>query len=597
MRLSIITVNLNNLSGLRRTVRSVLSQSWRDFEFLVVDGGSTDGSAAYLDKISGDLTWWISEKDAGVYQAMNKAIDKASGEYLLFLNSGDILSEPGLLDQIVPELGETDLLYGNLEVQGKQETLIYPEQLDVNFVWNHSLPHPATFIRKYLFNRVGKYNETDRITSDWQFFMLALFQHQASYRHINSFIASIEDGGLSRSKGSREKIRLEKQSFARVYPDLNGYRPSVLILADFTENGGSKTYFFRIVNYLLQKKATLRVILAGEQTLSEEEKKWFQSREIGVSFLPARLTSGSRWIRKLRLHVFLELAYLRRHRGSYDKVIVSTNKPYAWLTGAWVWGRRFFYLIHSYPQGKPSWRTRLAAPFRRQYFRSLASRGYAFITVSHAAKRLLRDQYYLRERDLPVSVIPGPGKFGEVAPARSDCKRVLTLGHLEKWKNPEFWVQVAVEVLSAVPDASFVWAGTGSLEPVIRAQIPSTYQDRILLPGFIENVEEWYRQTAVYFQPSLSESQGFGVIDAMAFALPCVVSNRGGLSESVEEGISGYVVDFDVNLAASRIIQLLNDKALRERMGPAGRNRFNQLFTSVIWEKNMDKVLYKESST
>jgi len=573
-------------------VCSVLSQSWRDFEFVVVDGGSTDGSAAYLEKISGELAWWISEKDSGVYEAMNKAIDKASGDYFLFLNSGDRLTSPTILEQVVPELGETDLVYGNLQVQGKKETLVYSDQLDMGTVWNHSLPHPATFIRKNLFDQVGKYNETDRITSDWQFFMSALFQHQATYRHINRFIASIEEGGLSRSKGSMEKIRLEKEAFARKYPDLNGYRPCFLILADFPPNGGSKAYFFSIVHYLLQKKATLRVILAGEQTLSGEERDWFKSQGIGVSFIPVRFTSGSHWIRKLRLDAFFEFRYLRHNRGRYDKVIVSTNKPYVWLTGAWVWGSKFYYLIHSYPQGKPSWKTRLVAPLRRVWFRSMASRGYTFITVSNAAKRRLRNQYYLREQDLPVTVIPGPGKFFDVVPAQRDHKSVLTLGHLEKWKNPGFWIQVAVEVLKEVPDASFVWAGTGSLEPAVRQKIPDEYRDRILLPGFIENVEELYQQTAVYFQPSLAESQGFGVIDAMAFSLPSVVSDRGGLPESVEEGINGFVVEFNVNRAASRIIQLLNDHDLRNRMGEAGRKRFNRLFTLAVWEQRMDATLF-----
>src|SRR5688572_27521016 len=88
-KISIITINYNNLDGLKRTVDSVVNQTWQEFEYIVIDGGSTDGSGAYIESKSKHFHYWVSEPDKGIYNAMNKGIVKATGEYLLFLNSGD----------------------------------------------------------------------------------------------------------------------------------------------------------------------------------------------------------------------------------------------------------------------------------------------------------------------------------------------------------------------------------------------------------------------------------------------------------------------------------------------------------------------------
>ncbi len=90
MKLSIITVNLNNKDGLQKTIDSVISQTFKDFEWIVIDGGSTDGSKELIEKYSDYISYWVSEPDKGIYNAMNKGIKVAKGDYLEFLNSGDI---------------------------------------------------------------------------------------------------------------------------------------------------------------------------------------------------------------------------------------------------------------------------------------------------------------------------------------------------------------------------------------------------------------------------------------------------------------------------------------------------------------------------
>ncbi|WP_083993885.1 glycosyltransferase [Gelidibacter algens] len=114
MKISIITINYNNLDGLKKTMTSVLEQTYANVEYIIIDGGSTDGSKRYIESCQQDLAYWVSESDRGIYNAMNKGIAQATGEYLLFLNSGDWLAGVKVLDLISKNLGNCGILYGNL---------------------------------------------------------------------------------------------------------------------------------------------------------------------------------------------------------------------------------------------------------------------------------------------------------------------------------------------------------------------------------------------------------------------------------------------------------------------------------------------------
>ncbi|MBT8324244.1 MAG: glycosyltransferase, partial [Winogradskyella sp.] len=131
LKLSIITVNFNNAEGLKKTVDSVTAQTWKDFEYIIIDGSSTDGSTEVIKANKNIIDRWVSEPDEGVYQAMNKGISMANGEYLLFLNSGDHFYKDDVLEKFHKELKEQDLIYFNLNVvEGKKDFIKeYPEKL------------------------------------------------------------------------------------------------------------------------------------------------------------------------------------------------------------------------------------------------------------------------------------------------------------------------------------------------------------------------------------------------------------------------------------------------------------------------------------
>lgn len=202
-KLSIITINYNDLGGLQRTVESVVNQTWQEFEYLVIDGGSTDGSADFLESQSETIDYWVSEPDQGVYYAMNKGIEVAKGEYVLFLNSGDILyNDNVLLETKKSLLSDMDIVFGDLWIvgnQGKEFRNRYPDVIDFPFLKQTSLGHPSTFMKKELFYTYGLYRTDLKIVSDWAFFVNVFCMHKVSHCKIDHIIATFYEGGLSTS--------------------------------------------------------------------------------------------------------------------------------------------------------------------------------------------------------------------------------------------------------------------------------------------------------------------------------------------------------------------------------------------------------------
>lgn len=211
-KLTIITINYNNLEGLKRTMESVVNQTWKEFEYIVIDGGSTDGSNAYLASQSNKMDYWVSEPDKGIYHAMNKGIAKATGEYLLFLNSGDHLYTTAVLEQNQETLNFYDIIYFNLQVVvGKTDFIkIYPNTLSFSYFVRDTLPHQATFIRASLFEKIGLYDERLILLADWKFFMECICKFNSSYLRIDSILSTFYFDGIS-SDSANEKLSQEER--------------------------------------------------------------------------------------------------------------------------------------------------------------------------------------------------------------------------------------------------------------------------------------------------------------------------------------------------------------------------------------------------
>jgi glycosyltransferase involved in cell wall biosynthesis len=214
-KLSVITINYNNAAGLERTIESVLCQSYRSIEYIIIDGGSKDGSVDIIQKNKNKICKWVSEADAGIYNAMNKGIRMASGEYLIFLNSGDLFRDRDTLENFFQDYSNEDILYGDviLKSETREWVKTHPATLSFEFFLYDNLNHQSTLIRRTLFETVGLYNEKIKIVSDWAFFVDAICRFNASYKHVPVPISFFYQGGLSSNPENDELIHKEKETF------------------------------------------------------------------------------------------------------------------------------------------------------------------------------------------------------------------------------------------------------------------------------------------------------------------------------------------------------------------------------------------------
>jgi glycosyltransferase involved in cell wall biosynthesis len=218
-KFSIITVCKNAEQNIERTIRSVIEQNFRDYEYIVIDGKSTDRTMEIINAYRQNIAKFISELDIGIYDAMNKGIGLASGEYLLFLNAGDIFLHKNVLSIVAVQLAQSsvDIFYGHIlkldTSTGRCELSLQYPVVDSAFLFNYTIAHQAAFIHKEAFHKVGLYDATLRIVGDWEWFLRAFLRFHCSYRYYNFVCVIYRLDGLSES----DKPQIQNLHYAERY--------------------------------------------------------------------------------------------------------------------------------------------------------------------------------------------------------------------------------------------------------------------------------------------------------------------------------------------------------------------------------------------
>ena len=218
MKLSIITVNLNNRSGLQRTAKSVVEQTFDDFEWIVLDGGSTDGSQEVIAEYSHWIAWSVSEPDGGIYEAMNKGLAIAAGEYVQFLNSGDSFIDGNVLEKVFTSKQLSDVNYGDqwcvrngLVVEKRR----YSDTIDLGYLFRNPLGHQATFIKTSV-AKAHPYRVKYTISADRAFF-LELYLSGADFLHLNIPIVYFDTYGIGSNASTIEQRRTQLRQIKKEF--------------------------------------------------------------------------------------------------------------------------------------------------------------------------------------------------------------------------------------------------------------------------------------------------------------------------------------------------------------------------------------------
>jgi len=282
MKLTIITINYNNASGLRKTMESVFVQTSQDFEYIIIDGGSTDISSQVINQmclmksdaslkgeviVNGIQVRWISEKDNGIYHAMNKGIQLAQGDYVQFLNSGDILASSNVIGTMIATLPNCSIYYGNMLKYMPNGKLFRDTSgqgsITMFTFYKGAMNHSPAFIKRSLFEKYGLYDENLKIVSDWKWYLNVVGLQNESVKYTNLDVTCFDMTGISNTNSI-----LEKQERRMVLEELIPKS----VLADYDKHYLDIERIIRINKYKIPKLFFLlfeRVIFKFEKSFKK----------------------------------------------------------------------------------------------------------------------------------------------------------------------------------------------------------------------------------------------------------------------------------------------------------------------------------------
>jgi inositol phosphorylceramide mannosyltransferase catalytic subunit len=390
-----------------------------------------------------------------------------------------------------------------------------------------------------------------------------------------------------------------------------------LVFADFDRMGGTRTYLKRLVEYLTARSSV--VVVARRRMFDAEIVRFLRERCIRIVRLgePEKVTQVLR--RLLTERVYDGLA--RRMGKTFSRTglpsLLSMVREYSLMKRlveqiepdlvfvSQGGGPRYFaalgldapmvFTTHSLMPTSPIDRSCMKFLLSKVTTRNLLRK--RIVCDSESARRnLVRHLRPLRAGGICRHLHNHGGSLSET-PRRREGRivSVLTLGHVTGYKNPELWIRIAKEVTRRSKVAiQFSWTGDGNLLKKCREATKNEKNIRFL--GFVEDVEVYYEQADIYFQPSELENHPISVVEAMKWSIPCVVSSVGGLPECVEDQGSGFVVDTsDFEMTVQRIQSLAEDAQLRRKFGSEGRRRFETMFSSETWTASMDGLISEVS--
>ena len=205
MKISIITVTKNDRDNIENCIESVLSQGYKNLEYILIDGASTDGTVNIIKQYNGRISKWISEKDNGIYDAMNKGINMATGDVIGFLNSDDLYAGPNILEFVAEEFQNNDIdsCYGDLVYVAKDDTnQVIRNWKSCEFsyeLFNNGWhpPHPTFFVKKNIYEKCGTFDTKYKIGADYALMLKFLVKHKIRVKYIPEVLVKMRVGGSS----------------------------------------------------------------------------------------------------------------------------------------------------------------------------------------------------------------------------------------------------------------------------------------------------------------------------------------------------------------------------------------------------------------
>lgn len=356
----------------------------------------------------------------------------------------------------------------------------------------------------------------------------------------------------------------------------------ILLAPEYSESpsGGARHFFYRLLSIHYRNQIDTAVLIEKFQA---DETTIRKCHDAGVPLytIPNRKNQHNSSLLSLLKEITYFYKALRKYRPNL--VCISNKNPGINLS-IFFFPVRIIFFMHTYPFFEMPLIQKLIIWFIAKY---LINDRKKIVTVSqYSAMKISRMMGVSTEF---IEVIYN--QWNEIVEQQSLNSQpvVLTVGHVVEYKNPHLWLRVAQKVIEQNGSARFIWVGDGAMLTLMRDQvIQLNLNNNISFPGFSDQVGNFYSQSCIYFQPSIIESHGKCVVEAMGYGLPCIVSNVGGMPESVINGETGFICEpNDVEGFSQKILLCLENKEMAENLGSNGMARAKKMFSPELQEKKI----------
>jgi glycosyltransferase involved in cell wall biosynthesis len=359
----------------------------------------------------------------------------------------------------------------------------------------------------------------------------------------------------------------------------------VLILAEFSEKGGTKTFLEKLIKYNHELSCVTKILIENYHEISSIKNtcKKFNAK---YCYIPTRTKIFYNPYFAIVYDLYVYLYYIKKE--NYNLLFISNSSPWMFLILNII-EKNTIYFAHSYPNQYLS-----SFYFLIKLIPKFFSQSSNIVTVSRFSKRQFIK--YLGVKPSIISVIHNSSIQPSIKKLNYNStidKVVLTVGRLSNEKNPLIWLDVAESLSKIEPNVQFIWVGADSYEKesIMKIIDKKELGQKVKIIEYVDDPSFYYRLASVYFQPSLMESHGIAVIDAMSYGIPCVVSKIGGLTESVTNEETGFLLEpDDVNGFVKKLQTILSDSILYHYLGKNGKTAVAKLFSENIQKQKIFNI-------
>jgi glycosyltransferase involved in cell wall biosynthesis len=572
-RISIITINLNE-PLLERTCQSVINQTFTDYEWIVIDGGSTNPKTlATLKKYKDHAAYFVSEPDGGLYDAMNKGIAQAHGEWLVFMNAGDCFYENSSLEKICPHIEKNKdcaVVYGGVLVEHKKKPKLHfikQYMLGDLFFMHATIPHPSSFIRRDMFAKYGNYRDEFRVVSDWAKFA-QMYWAGEKFKSVNKIVAKYNLDGIS-STLNEDDIYME---YAKIW---NEYQPWVF---------NSKSLKLRKHFYAVLRS----IIFIGKL------HQFFRSkRNLYKCLLKYTKMYQERFVKDKIL--FIDHSYHKKTHST--DFLVDLMKAHfncdVMYDDSWESGKKFDAGKYDFAKYKHVIFFQLLPPWKD--LRKIRHKSMFWFPMEEI---MAMKQNSLRRRCKKLKII----NFTKIG-----HKRVSELGG--ESLPVRFFIKPA-EFAPGDPSKIFFWQRITDINIRNVANVlPDDRDFSLHLHMAIDphhyfvqprareekkyhiTYSEWFpnksdlvekiKAAGIYIAPRKMEGIGMSFLEAMAMGKAIIAYDAGTMNEYIENGVNGYLVDFD----KPEIVDLSNLEWVRKNAYETAKIGY------IRWQNDQKKII------